>query len=107
MSGAVGGKEEEGPGRGREQSQAFGGGNYILETSGREAEVLAAEDWLMQEEAVSGVRGCGSCAIKGGHEETQLPKNQMFQRLRWRKGADSSQAGEELKRGNSAGLGEK
>lgn len=30
--------------------------------------------------------------MKGGHEEAQLPKNQMFPRLRWRKGADSSQA---------------
>lgn len=37
-----GGKEEEGPGLGREQSQAFAGegGNYILETSGGEAGVL-------------------------------------------------------------------
>lgn len=107
----MGGKEEEGPDRGREQSQAFGGGNYILETSGREAEVLVAGRLAYAERgsfgAVSAVQGCGSCAIKGGHEETQLPKHQMFERLRRRKGADSSQAGEELKRGNSAGLGEK
>lgn len=107
---AVGGKEEERPGQGSEQSQDFGGGNYILETPGGEAqeaegsrgpEILGSRKigLCRKREFQVSFRGPGIVApVRLGEDMRRpcYPRIKCVSKALVEKGVDSWQAGKEL-----------